>query len=75
MYELVKKKSWAVRIISGLAIFFVITQILKLILRDPEITINERLMKTASELNRHAPIMIDSMTRFDNAIALSNDYK
>jgi hypothetical protein len=71
MYELIKKKSYGMRIVTGIAIFFVITLVLKMIFYQPFVSIDEELMKMASELNRHAPIMVDSVTRFDNAIALS----
>jgi len=37
MYELVKKKSWAIRIISGFRIFFVTAQVLRLMSREPNL--------------------------------------
>ena len=73
MYELVKQKSWGIRILSGLAIFFVIAQVLKFMFQERETSTFDMLMKTASALNRNAPITIDSMTRFDNALALSDN--
>ncbi len=36
-------------------------------------SIDQVLMKTASEINKSCPIMVDQFTRLDNAVALSND--
>ncbi|MEI9807956.1 MAG: hypothetical protein WDO16_08835 [Bacteroidota bacterium] len=70
MYELVKKKNNAIKIIYGILILFVISSLLKFFLSEPRMTISDELMRMASELNKHAPVIIDSTTRFDNAIAL-----
>ena len=70
MYELVKKKSKWVRILIGILIFFVVTSILKEILQMRKVPINEQLVEMVSEVNKLAPIMVDSNTRFDNAMAL-----
>lgn len=73
MYELTKKKSIGVKIILTLIVLFIITQVLKIFLGEPRTSINDDLMKMASEINQHAPVMVDSVTRFDNAVALSNN--
>lgn len=36
-------------------------------------TFDEQMMKTASELNKTCPIMVDNDTRLDNVIALSDN--
>jgi hypothetical protein len=73
MYELVKKKNIAVRILIGIAILFAITQTLKFFLKEPALNINDELVKTANEINKHAPIVIDSLTTFDNVNALKGN--
>ena len=66
MYELTKKKSLTIKIITAILILFVITQALKLLLRQPENNISIDLLKAASDINKHAPIYIDSTVRLDN---------
>lgn len=73
MYELVKKKNLGLRILIGIAILFAITQTLKFFLREPALNINDELVKTANEINKHAPIVLDSLTTFDNVNALAGD--
>ena len=73
MYELVKKKNIGVRILIGIVILFAITQTLKFFLKEPTININDELVKTANEINKHAPIVIDSLTTFDNVNALKGN--
>ncbi|MEO7306271.1 MAG: hypothetical protein ABIR78_05130 [Ferruginibacter sp.] len=73
MYELVKKKSIGMRILIGIIILFAITQTLKFFLKEPTLTINDELVKTANEINKHAPIVIDSLTTFDNVNALKGN--
>ena len=65
MYELVKKKNIGIRILTGILIFFLITQALKFLLREPSLNINDELVKSANEANKHAPMILDSLTRFD----------
>ncbi len=73
MYELVKKKSIGVRILIGIVILFSVTQTLKFFLKEPTLNINDELVKTANEINKHAPIVIDSLTTFDNVDALKGN--
>jgi hypothetical protein len=73
MYELVKKKSIAMRILIGIIILFATTQTLKFFLKEPTLNINDELVKTANEINKHAPIVIDSLTTFDNVNALKGN--
>jgi hypothetical protein len=73
MYEIVKKKNIGVKILICIAILFVITQTLKFFLKEPAININDELVKTANEINKHAPIVIDSLTTFDNVNALKGN--
>jgi chloramphenicol O-acetyltransferase len=73
MYELVKKKNIGLRILIGIAILFAITQTLKFFLQEPRLSINDELVKTANEINKHAPIVIDSLTTFDNVNALQGN--
>mgnify|MGYP001474783615 CR=1 FL=1 len=73
MYELVKKKSIGLRILIGIIALFLITQTLKFFLQEPKLNINDELVKTANEINKHAPIIIDSLTRFDNVNALKGN--
>ena len=73
MYELVKKKSIGMRILIGIIILFAITQTLKFFLQEPKLNINDELVKAANEINKHAPIVIDSLTTFDNVNALKGN--
>ena len=73
MYELVKKKNLGYRILIGIVILFAITQTLKFFFREPKLNINDELVKTANEINKHAPIVLDSLTTFDNVNALKGN--
>lgn len=73
MYELIKKKNIGLRILIGIAIFFAITQTLKFFLQEPKLNTNDELVKMANEINKHAPIIIDSLTTFDNVNALKGN--
>src|SRR5260221_2604765 len=73
MYELVKKKNIGIRILVGILILFLITQTLKFFLREPKLNINDELVKAANEINKHAPAILDSLTRFDYVNALSGN--
>ena len=73
MYELVKKKSIGMRILIGIIILFAITQTLKFFLKEPTLNINDELVKTANEINKHTPIVMDSLTTFDNVNALKGN--
>ena len=73
MYELVKKKNIGLRILIGIIILFAITQTLKFFLWEPALNINDELVKTANEINKHVPIVIDSLTTFDNVNALKGN--
>ena len=73
MYELVKKKNLGYRILIGIVILFAITQTLKFFFREPKLNINDELVKTANEINKHAPIVIDSLLTFDNVNALKGN--
>lgn len=70
VYELVKKKNIGTRIIIGIIALFLITTVLKMIFRQQEHTLNDELVKSANEINKHAPIILDSLTRLDNVMAL-----
>jgi len=73
MYELVKKKNLGYRILIGIVILFATTQTLKFFLQEPKLNINDELVKTANEINKHAPIVLDSLTTFDNVNALKGN--
>ena len=66
MYELVKKKSPAVKIIGSVFLLFIITSLLKYIVNGTRGNVKAELIKTASDMNRHMPVFIDSTTRLDN---------
>jgi hypothetical protein len=73
MYELTKQKSTGFRIVFGIIIFAFITAVLKMALPQRTSTLNDDLIKSANEINLHAPIIIDSATRLDNVNALSGN--
>jgi hypothetical protein len=70
MYELVKQKSTAFRVVMGIIIFIFISAVLKIALRESPTTLNDDMIKAANEINSHAPIVIDSTTRFDRVNVL-----
>ena len=73
MYELTKKKSTGLRIVYGIVICIFISGALRMAFQEPEFSLNEKMIKAANEINSHAPIIIDSATRFDNVNALQGD--
>jgi len=73
MYELVKKKSTLKRILIGILGLFVLTQILKFFLKEPTFRINDELVKAANEINKHAPVIIDSVITFTSVNALNGN--
>lgn len=70
MYELTKQKSRNYYIVLGIIVFALITLFLKLAFNEPPRTINDDLVSAANEINSHAPIIVDSSTRFDNVAVL-----
>lgn len=73
MYEIVKKKNVTIRIITGIIILFVLTSVLKLFLKEPDLGINGELVLMSNEINKHTPITVDSMTRLDNVSAMTGN--
>jgi hypothetical protein len=73
MYELTKQKSTGYRIIFGIIIFAFIAAVLKMAFRQPASSLNDDMIKAANDINSHAPIIIDSTTRFDYVNALSGN--
>jgi hypothetical protein len=71
MYELTKQRSRGYMIVFGIIIFAFVTAVLKMAFREPATSLNDDLIKAANEINSHAPVIIDSTTRFDNVNALS----
>lgn len=70
MYEIVKKKSITLKIILGIIFLFVLTSLLKVFLKEPKLTIDKELVLISNEVNKLAPVIIDSTTRLDNVSAL-----
>jgi len=70
MYELTKHKNTGYRIVLGIIIFAFITAVLKIALYKSPTTLNDDMIKTANEINSHAPIIVDSTTRLDRVEAL-----
>lgn len=73
MYEIVKKKSLTIKIITGIAILFVVTSLLKIFLKEPALTLDKELIAISNEINKRAPIIVDSITRLDNVQALNGN--
>ncbi|MBL7725724.1 MAG: hypothetical protein JNK27_16385 [Chitinophagaceae bacterium] len=70
MYELVKQKSTGFRIVLGIIIFAFISAVLKIAFYKSPTTLNDDMIKTANEINSHAPFIVDSTTRLDRVEAL-----
>ncbi|MEP7128476.1 MAG: hypothetical protein ABI729_06395 [Chitinophagales bacterium] len=66
-----KKKTSRITIIVcvSLVIFFFVLQMLT---KKPSVD-NEIMIQAAKEINKKCPIMVDSITRFDNTVALTNN--
>jgi hypothetical protein len=56
--------------IIGIGIFALITTVLKMVFQTAPRTLDDELVKMANEVNKHAPIILDSLTRLDNVMAL-----
>ena len=67
MYQLTQKRSPILKFLGFLLAISITAELLKVIFQGP--SINEQLMDTAKEINKHCPIMVDSLTRLDNSIA------
>ncbi|CAN5707088.1 hypothetical protein BH10BAC2_BH10BAC2_43050 [soil metagenome] len=69
--NLKKKKTTRITIIAciALVIFFFVLQMFN---KKPS-TDNDVMAKAANEINKKCPIMVDSITRFDNSAALTNN--
>lgn len=65
MYELVRQKNTGYRKLPGIIVFVFISLILKVALHESPTTLNDDMIKAANDINSHAPIVIDSTTRFD----------
>lgn len=73
MFELIKKQNIVVKIIATLIVLYALTSAIKFIFKQPEMSINDELMKVSSEINKRTPFVVDSMTTLDNVIALPGD--
>ena len=67
MYQLTQKRSPILKFLGFFLAISITAELLKVIFQGP--SINEQLMDTAKEINKHCPIMVDSLTRLDNSIA------
>ena len=64
-----KKFTWkSALFLIALVVVFMILQS-----RMEKPLLDKRLMEAANEINKTVPIMVDSVTRFDNAVALTNN--
>ncbi len=57
--------------IVGVAAFFIAYFVAQQLFFKPP-TFDKQMMKTASEINKSCPIMVDAETRLDNTVALPN---
>jgi hypothetical protein len=64
MFELIKQKTTGFRIVLGIIIFAFIALVLRIALNGPTTTLNDDLIGAANEINSHAPVVLDSTTRF-----------
>ena len=69
MYEIAKRKTLTTRIVLALILLFILNFVIKNIF-NPEGNINDKLVKVANEINKHTPIIVDSVTTCDNVTAL-----
>lgn len=66
-----KKRTTRITIIVGIALLLVFL-VLQILFNKPS-TDYDDMTKAANEINKKCPIMVDSITRFDNSAALTNN--
>ena len=71
MYQLTKKRNVIWKFLGFLVVCSITIEVFKVALSSPPI--NEQIMETVKEINKHCPIMVDSSTRFENSIAAPNN--
>ena len=69
--NLKKKRTTRITIIACIALV-VIFSVAQMLVKKPS-TNNDIMTQAANEINKKCPIMVDSITRFDNSAALTNN--
>lgn len=73
MIELIKKQHIVVKIIGTLIVLYIINSAIKLIFKQPELSLSEELTKVSGEINKRTPLVVDSMTTLNYVTALPGD--
>jgi hypothetical protein len=68
MYQLIKKNNPAVKFLLIILALSITSEVLRVIFQSP--SVSEQLTNTANEVNEHCPIIVDSLMRLDNTVAL-----
>ena len=66
-----KKRTTRITIVVGIALLIVFL-VLQILFKKPSTNYDD-MTKAANEINKKCPIMVDSITRFDNSAALTNN--
>src|SRR5690242_4545584 len=71
MYQLTRKKRHPlINVVLVVFALSIATEISRVIFQQP--SIDEQLVTTAEEVNKHCPLIVDSVTQLDNLMALPN---
>ncbi len=70
--NLKKKRTTRITIIACIALV-VIFSVAQMLIKKPSANNNDVMIQAANEINKKCPIMVDSITRFDNSAALTNN--
>ena len=71
MDENLRKRKTRVLIIACIALV-IIFSVIQIAIKENSID-NDVMTKTANEINKRCPMMVDSITRLDNSVALTNN--
>ncbi|MDP3393075.1 hypothetical protein [Sediminibacterium sp.] len=70
MYEITKNKSITTKIAYGIIGLILLSALLKILFKEPELTLDQELQEISNMTNKHTPIQIDSLTTLNNTQAL-----
>lgn len=70
MYEITNKKSITTKIAYGIIGLILLTALLKILFKEPELTLDQELQEISNMTNKRTPIQIDSVTTLVNTQAI-----
>jgi hypothetical protein len=70
MYEITNKKSITTKIAYGIIGLILLTALLKILFKEPELALDQELQEISNLTNKRTPIQIDSLTTLVNTQAI-----